>query len=104
MILAAAEIFAERKLLPSLPSINNFARAFAKLYAQTEKRAPSEDVQRAQQILESKIFGIENQPKSYFSDRVYSYAEKFGAKKLQTLINQYQTGALALSLKNNHSR
>ena len=104
MILAAAEIFAERKLLPSLPLINNFARAFAKLYAQTEKRAPSEDVQRAQQILESKIFGIENQPKSYFSDRVYSYAEKFGAKKLQTLINQYQTGALALSLKNNHSR
>lgn len=104
MILAAAEIFAERKLLPSLPSINNFARAFAKLYAQTEKRAPSEDVQRAQQILESKIFGSENAPKSYFSDRVYSYAEKFGAKKLQTLINQYQTGALALSLKNNHSR
>lgn len=104
MILAAAEIFAERKLLPSLPLINNFARAFAKLYAQTEKRAPSENVQRAQQILESKIFGIENQHKSYFSDRVYSYAEKFGAKKLQTLINQYQTGALALSLKNNHSR
>ena len=104
MLSAAADVFAERKFLPVLPSINNFAQAVAKLYAQTEKRAPSEDVQRAQQILESKIFGIENQPKSYFTDRVYSYAEKFGAKKLQTLINQYQTGALALSLKNNHSR
>lgn len=104
MILAAAEIFAERKLLPSLPLINNFARAFAKLYAQTEKRAPSDALEQAQQLLNSKIFGSDNAPKSYFSDRVYSYAEKFGAEKLQTLINQYQTGALALSLKNNHSR
>ena len=104
MLSAAAEVLAERKFLPALPSINNFAQAFAKLYAQTEKRVPSEEVQRAQQILQSKIFSSENQPKSYFTDRVYSYAEKFGAKKLQTLINQYQTGALALSLKNNHSR
>ena len=104
MLLAAANVFSERKFLPALPSMNNFAQAFAKLYAQTEKRAPSKELQQAQQILQNKIFSSENQPKSYFTDRVYSYAEKFGAKKLQTLINQYQTGALALSLKNNHSR
>jgi hypothetical protein len=104
MLLAAAEVFSERKFLPALPSMNNFAQAFAKLYAQTEKRASSDALQQAQQLLESKIFGSENDPKSYFTDRVYSYAEKFGARKLQTLINQHQSVGLVQALKNNHSR
>lgn len=91
MLLAAAKIFAERKQLPVLQSTNDFAKAFAKLYAQTEKRADSEVIRQAQKLLENRLCGKDNRPDSYFSDRVLSYASKFKAVKLQSLVENYQS-------------